>query len=79
MAQRQIIWSQRAEEELYHVLEFYNGRNGSTTYSKKLLSSVDKLINLLPKNKYLGRRSENGVTSLKKSFLFFTKSIQTQS
>lgn len=73
MAQRKIIWSQRSEEELLGVLEFYNARNGSTTYSKKLLSSVDKLVDLLPNNKHLGRLSENGSTRVvvKKEFLIF--------
>ena len=73
MAQRKIIWSQRSEEELRGVLEFYNTRNGSTTYSKKLLLSVDKLVGLLPNNKHLGRLSENGGTRVvvKKEFLIF--------
>ena|SRR6187551_2674128 len=73
MAQKQIIWSQRAEEELYSVLDFYNQRNKSATYSRKLLSSVEKLISLLPKNKHLGRLSENEFTRVvvKKEFLIF--------
>jgi plasmid stabilization system protein ParE len=73
MDQKQIIWSHRAEEELYSILEFYITRNKSATYSKKLLSSVEKLIDLLPKNKYLGRLSENGFTRVivKKEFLIF--------
>ena len=73
MAQRKIIWSQRAEEELYTILDFYNQRNKSTTYSIKLLSSVEKLIGLLPQNKHLGRLSENEFTRIivKKEFLIF--------
>jgi plasmid stabilization system protein ParE len=62
MAQRKIIWSHRAEEELYTILDFYNQRNKSTAYSIKLLSSIEKIIGLLPKNKYLGRLSENELT-----------------
>ncbi len=36
MAKRKIVWSNRAIKRLYGILEFYDQRNKSKTYSKKL-------------------------------------------
>ena len=73
MAQKQIIWSKLAEEELAFVLEFYWIRNGNPEYSLKLLHQVAELIALLPKNNFLGKISDNGFTRVivKKEFLIF--------
>ena len=46
MAQKQIIWSKKAEEELIAALEYYNNRNKSTAYSLKLLNQIEKKQNL---------------------------------
>jgi plasmid stabilization system protein ParE len=62
MAKRKIIWSARAEEELLHVLSFYNNRNGSTDYSAKLLTKAEKIVSLLTDYPELGHPTENKVT-----------------
>lgn len=62
MAEKQIIWSARAETEFRSILEFYFERNGNTKYSLQIVEAVEKLFLLLRKNNYLGRLSENRKT-----------------
>jgi plasmid stabilization system protein ParE len=73
MAERKVIWSKRAEQELRNVLEFYINRNKSTTYSSRLLNEVEKFTLLLPRFPYLGRTTSNGKTRIvvKGKFLIF--------
>jgi plasmid stabilization system protein ParE len=73
MAERQIIWSNQAESELYEILQFYIDRNKSNRYSEKILKSVEQLVMLLSKNPYMGKLSNNGVTRVivKSDFLIF--------
>tara|TARA_B100000378_G_scaffold187229_1_gene151953 strand:- start:232 stop:531 length:300 start_codon:yes stop_codon:yes gene_type:complete len=62
MASKQIIWTDRAKAEFYHILEFYIDRNKSTTFSEKLLSEVEELTFLLKSNEFIGRlTSDNTV------------------
>jgi hypothetical protein len=44
MAKRKIFWSNRAIKRLYGILEFYDQRNKSKTYSKKLYQLLNKQI-----------------------------------
>lgn len=62
MAEKRIVWSERAETEFRSVLEFYNERNGSTRYSLKIVGAVERLFWVLQKNNYLGRLSDNRKT-----------------
>ncbi len=55
MAQRKIIWSLKAGNDLLSILEFYFNRNGNSEYPKKLLSDVDKIVSLLPDHPNLGK------------------------
>ncbi len=73
MAEKQVIWSNKAEIELTDVLQFYIDRNKSTRYSQKLLLSVEKITSYLIQNPYIGRLSDNGVTRVlvKSQFLIF--------
>lgn len=64
MAPKKIIWSERAEQELRSILNYYVERNGNSIYSLKLLQEVENLTNLLSKNKYLGRLSSNKTTRI---------------
>jgi plasmid stabilization system protein ParE len=47
MAKRKIIWSYRARIKLNAILEFYNDRNQSKTYSFKFFRKINKEIKLL--------------------------------
>lgn len=54
MAQFKIIWTSNAELDLMDILAYYNQRNQSTKFSKKLLSKLQKTIRILSKNPLLG-------------------------
>jgi toxin YoeB len=73
MDQKEIIWSIKAKEELYNILDFYIKRNGSPTYSLKLLSDSEEITQLLKNNHYLGRLTENRITRVivKDAYLIF--------
>jgi len=57
MARRKIVWSNRAMERLYNILEFYIARNKSKEYSKKLYKLINKEIKLLIKYPELGLKT----------------------
>ncbi len=59
---RRIIWSEKAEKIFLKILEFYYKRNGTKTYSKKLNSEIKKLINLLKKQAFIGKITNNKST-----------------
>jgi len=73
MAEKKIVWSTRASLELKQVLEFYNQRNGSTTYSLRILNEVDNLLRSLSKNELIGRLTSNKYTRVipMKDYLIF--------
>jgi len=54
-----IEWSVEAKLDLSDILEFYINRNGNSIYSKKLYSRINKIIKLLSKNPFLGKRTED--------------------
>jgi len=54
---KRIIWSSKAELIYSGILKFYIQRNGSKTYSKKLNIEVKKLVLLLSRHPFLGKKS----------------------
>jgi len=62
MADKKIIWSALAQSEFRDILEFYNERNRSVTYSLKLLDEVEDLLKTLSKNEFIGRLTSNKKT-----------------
>ena len=62
MAQREIIWSLRAQSELKEILDFYNKRNGNSNYSLKLLDEIEDLLETLIQNEFIGRLTSNKKT-----------------
>ena len=56
---RRIIWSKRAEKVFVQILEFNNNRNKSRAYSRKLNYEIKRIIDILAKQPYLGRKTEN--------------------
>ena len=58
MAKRRVDWSKDARLDLYDILDFYNKRNGTTIYSKKLNTKINKSINQLSNNPFLGTQTD---------------------
>ena len=57
MARFKIVWTLSAELNLMDILEYYNKRNQSTKFSKKLLNRLQKTVKSLSKNPLLGLTS----------------------
>lgn len=54
MVKFKIEWSIDAKLDLIDILEYYNERNKSTSYSIKFNSKISKSLKLLSKNPFLG-------------------------
>ncbi|MGC4129550.1 MAG: type II toxin-antitoxin system RelE/ParE family toxin [Bergeyella sp.] len=50
-----IIWSERAENEYYDTLIYWNYHNRSATYSEKLIAEVEEKETLISANPLLGK------------------------
>lgn len=42
-----VIWSPRAEREYFSTLTYWKNRNGSSEYSKKIITEIEKLEKML--------------------------------
>ena len=73
MASKKVIWSTRANIELKEILDYYNNRNGSTSYSLKLLDEIDDVIDTLSRSEFIGRLTANKITRVvvMKAYLIF--------
>jgi plasmid stabilization system protein ParE len=58
LAKPKIIWSHRAEIELFKILEFYCQRNKSSYYSKKLYQKLNKELKIQLKQPDIGLKTE---------------------
>ena len=58
MAKRKIIWSHLAKIKLFQILEFYNKRNKSSSFSKKLYEKFNKELLLLIKQPEIGIKTD---------------------
>lgn len=58
MAERIIIWTSTAKLELKFILEYYNLRNKSKTYSQKLLRTIQTEIKLLVQQPFIGKKTD---------------------
>jgi plasmid stabilization system protein ParE len=72
---RKIVWTKRAEEIFFKILQFYVQKNKSNTYSRKLNSELKKILKLLLKNPFLGRKTkyENIRVIIKMNYKIFYK------
>ncbi|MBF9255138.1 type II toxin-antitoxin system RelE/ParE family toxin [Pontibacter sp. 172403-2] len=57
MAKKRIVWSKEARLDFKATLEFYNERNGSSTYSRKLADEIVNIIEKLQINNFLGSKT----------------------
>jgi len=52
---RQIIWTERAQKERIEILTFWNNRNKSVVYSKKLNALLKESLQLICKYPLIGK------------------------
>lgn len=58
MAKREVIWTKTSEIQLQEILEFFNKRNKSTLYSRKLYKKFRKELITVSKNPELGIKTK---------------------
>lgn len=62
MANKKIIWSAHASDQLKTVLDFYTLKNGNINYSLKILNEIEDLLKVLSANDSIGRLTSNKMT-----------------
>lgn len=62
MAEKSIIWSDRANLEFKEILEYYTKRNGNSEYSLKILLKTEQFLKTLKENEFIGRLTSNKTT-----------------
>ena len=74
MAKR-IVWTSKADQIYSEILKFYVQRNGSKTFSKKLNNEVKKLLLLLSRHPFLGKKTglTNARVLIKGNYKIFYK------
>jgi hypothetical protein len=58
MVERKIIWTEKAKNSLFLILDFYENQNGNNIYSEKLFSELIEKSNLLANYTFLGKKNE---------------------
>ena len=57
MVERVIVWTSTAKSELKLIFDFFNTRNKSKEYSLKLHRKIQTELNLLIKQPYIGKKT----------------------
>ncbi len=55
---KRVVWTSRADRVFTGILEFYVRRNASKAYSRKINNEINKLLNLLKKHPFLGKKTD---------------------
>ena len=55
---RQIIWVERAQKERIEIFKYWNNRNGSFIFSKKLNELIKESLKLISNHPMIGKRSD---------------------
>lgn len=58
------FWTNTALKQRNYTVDYWNERNKSTAYSKKLSSSINERTNVLKTNPELGKKTEFNDTSV---------------
>lgn len=58
MAKRAVVWTDTAKLQRRKIFEYWNKRNGSTRYSKKLLKFISARIQQLVEHPFSGKETE---------------------
>lgn len=64
MVELSIFWTKTAVNQRNHIFEYWNNRNKSTSYTKKLNTSIKERTKLLKINPDLGKKSEFNQTRI---------------
>jgi toxin YoeB len=57
MAKR-IVWTDKAQSDRFSIFEYWNNRNKSKQYSKKLNSLINETLTVVSKHPLVGKRTD---------------------
>jgi toxin YoeB len=55
---RQVIWSEKAQKDRITIFTYWNNRNGSFIYSKKLNELIKESLKLISKHPLIGQLTQ---------------------
>ncbi|MCB9185378.1 MAG: type II toxin-antitoxin system RelE/ParE family toxin [Flavobacteriales bacterium] len=58
MVEKEVIWTGEAKFDVQNILDYWIERNGSTTYSEKLLDEFDEMGKQIGKYPSIGKTTE---------------------
>lgn len=59
MADRRIVWTSSAKLQLIAILEYFNFRNKSKTYSQRLYKLIQTELKILPQQPTIGKKTDS--------------------
>ena len=62
---KQIIWSQRSQNDRKQILEYWRNRNKSNTYSKKLDKRFREALNIIRDYPQVGKQTDDQKARIK--------------
>lgn len=62
---KQIIWSQRAQDDRKQILEYWRNRNQSNTYGKNLDKKFREALNLIRDYPQIGKQTDDQKVRIK--------------
>ena len=62
---RQIIWSRRAQNDRIEIFKYWNKRNKSNLYSKKLNGLIKEAVKLISEYPEIGKPTDNKTARIK--------------
>ncbi len=62
---KQIIWSQRAQDDRKQILEYWRNRNKSNAYSKKLDKRFREALNIIRDYPQIGKQTDDQKARIK--------------
>lgn len=62
---KQIVWSQRAQDDRKQILEYWINRNKSSSYSKKLDKVFREALSLISKYPRIGKQTDDKKARMK--------------
>ncbi len=71
MAGKKIIWSKRANSELFKTLDFFIERNGNNLYALKILNKLEQRLKRLSENELMWRPTSNSVIRILNMDVYF--------
>ena len=77
---KQVVWSPRAHKDRKEILDYWQKRNKSSTYSKKLNKLFKEAIHLIRDFPHIGKQTDEPNTRIKivRDYLIFYEETPTQ-